>query len=405
MTEESPVNPQTTYAVCKSLVERDVRPMADETFLPTFLCNATAYGASPRMRFDIVLNNLSGLAWTTNKIAMTSDGTPWRPLVHALDIGEAIRCVLGAPTDAARGEVFNVGSNEQNYQVREIAERVGTVFPGCELTFGERSADNRSYRVNFDKISARLPGFSCRWDAQKGAEQLREIFSRVDLNETSFTGRGHTRLKAARAPAADPADRRPALLEELKAAGPAPAPAPTSCVTSRHTCWIAPRSGPRLLRSRRRQRQPNCRTSRGHSDHGASNRPAVTRAGRRPPRSRPEQAADLCRARRGRRAGRPLGAGRSTPGLDGTTAREGRGAGASPSAAPAGTQRAGDRSPSWVSPRAPCRCGCVTSRLPSAPVRTRSGCPLWPSSAVRWCASLPRSVAGLRRWRQPRTWE
>ncbi len=103
VTEESPVNPQTTYAVCKSLVERDVRPMADETFLPTFLCNASAYGASPRMRFDIVLNNLSGLAWTTNKIAMTSDGTPWRPLVHALDIGEAIRCVLGAPTDAARG--------------------------------------------------------------------------------------------------------------------------------------------------------------------------------------------------------------------------------------------------------------------------------------------------------------
>ena len=195
VTEQSPVNPQTAYAICKSLVERDVTPMAGASFVPTFLRNATAFGASPRMRFDIVLNNLSGLAWTTKKIAMTSDGTPWRPLVHALDIAKAIRCVLAAPAEAVRGEVFNVGSNEQNYQVREIAETVGAVFPGCEVTFGEQGADNRSYRVNFDKISTQLPGFSCDWDAKKGAEQLHDIFSRIDLDGATFTGRGHTRLK------------------------------------------------------------------------------------------------------------------------------------------------------------------------------------------------------------------
>ena len=195
VTEESPVNPQTAYAVCKSLVERDVQPMADQDFLPTFLRNATAFGASPRMRFDIVLNNLAGLAWTTGRIAMTSDGTPWRPMVHALDVAKAIRCVLTAPAEAVRGEIFNVGSNEQNYQVREIAQTVGEVFPGCEVTFGEQSADNRSYRVNFDKISTRLPGFSCDWDAKKGAEQLHRVFSRIDLDAATFTGRGHTRLK------------------------------------------------------------------------------------------------------------------------------------------------------------------------------------------------------------------
>ena len=117
--ETSPVNPQTAYAECKALVERDLALMADDTFSPTFLRNATAYGASPRMRFDVVLNNLAGLAWTTGVIAMTSDGSPWRPLVHILDIGQAIACTLEAPRDAVHNQVFNVGSSEQNYQVHE----------------------------------------------------------------------------------------------------------------------------------------------------------------------------------------------------------------------------------------------------------------------------------------------
>src|SRR5512140_792769 len=117
MTERSPVNPQTTYAKCKTLVERDVAAMASPDFTPTFLRNATAYGASPRMRFDIVLNNLCGLAATIGKIAMTSDGTPWRPLVHVLDICEAIARVLDAPQDCVHGEVFNVGHDADNFQV------------------------------------------------------------------------------------------------------------------------------------------------------------------------------------------------------------------------------------------------------------------------------------------------
>lgn len=192
--ETSPVNPQTAYAVCKSLVERDVALLADDDFSPTFMRNATAFGASPRMRFDIVLNNLSGLAYTTRKIAMTSDGTPWRPLVHALDIGKAIRCALEAPRAAVHNQVFNVGSNEQNYQVREIAETVAAAFPGCTTEFGSPSADNRSYRVNFDKVYAELPGFTCEWDAKSGAAQLSEIFSAIDLDAATFTGRGHTRL-------------------------------------------------------------------------------------------------------------------------------------------------------------------------------------------------------------------
>ena len=109
VTEESPVSPQTAYAICKTLVERDLRPMADDSFSPTFMRNATAYGASPRMRFDIVLNNLSGLAWTTNEIKLVSDGTPWRPLVHALDIAQAIGCALEAPREKIHNETFNVG--------------------------------------------------------------------------------------------------------------------------------------------------------------------------------------------------------------------------------------------------------------------------------------------------------
>ncbi|MFC0681436.1 NAD-dependent epimerase/dehydratase family protein [Lysobacter korlensis] len=193
--ETSALNPQTAYAECKALVERDLAPLAGDGFSPTMLRNATAFGASPRMRFDIVLNNLAGLAWTTGKIAMVSDGSPKRPLVHALDIAKAIRRVLEAPRDAIHGQVFNVGSNEQNYRVRDIAEVVGAAFPGAEVTFGAASEDNRSYEVSFDKIASELPGFSCDWNAQSGAEQLQRVFSAIDLDETTFTGRGHTRLK------------------------------------------------------------------------------------------------------------------------------------------------------------------------------------------------------------------
>lgn len=193
--EASPVNPQTPYAECKVLVERDLTAMADDTFSPTFLRNATAFGASPRMRFDIVLNNLAGLAWTTGEIAMTSDGTPWRPLVHGLDIARAIRCVLDAPRDVVHGQVFNVGDSAHNYRVRQIAEAVADVFTGCRLSFGENGADNRSYRVAFDKIPTVMPSYEAVWDLHAGARQLHDVYSSIDLDAATFTGRGHTRLK------------------------------------------------------------------------------------------------------------------------------------------------------------------------------------------------------------------
>ncbi len=195
VTEETPVNPQTAYAECKTLVERDLQAMADDSFSPTFLRNATAFGASPRMRFDIVLNNLAGLAWTTKEIKMTSDGTPWRPLVHALDICKAIVCSLEAPRDIVHSQIFNVGDTSNNYQVREIAEIVAQIFTGCQLSFGQNGSDNRSYRVSFDKINKTLPGFKCEWDAVRGAQQLFDLFTQIDMTEETFLSRGFTRLK------------------------------------------------------------------------------------------------------------------------------------------------------------------------------------------------------------------
>jgi nucleoside-diphosphate-sugar epimerase len=195
VTEESPVNPQTAYAECKTLVERDVKAMADDSFSPTFMRNATAFGASPRMRFDIVLNNLAGLAWTTKEIKMTSDGTPWRPLVHVLDICQAIVCTLEAPRDIVHNQIFNVGDTAQNYRVKQIAEIVADTFKGCKLSFGEQGADNRSYRVAFEKINQTLPGFKCEWNAQRGAQQLFDLFAQIDLSADTFLFRGFTRLK------------------------------------------------------------------------------------------------------------------------------------------------------------------------------------------------------------------
>ena len=194
-TEQSALNPQTAYAECKVLVERDVAELADDDFSPTFLRNATAYGASPRMRFDIVLNNLAGLAWTTREIKMLSDGSPWRPLVHILDIAEAISCTLNASREVVHNQIFNVGDTKHNYRVKEIAQVVAEAFPGCELILGSTSGDNRSYRVSFDKINTQLPGFRCRRDAAIGAHQFRDLFERIDLTREVFESNPYTRLK------------------------------------------------------------------------------------------------------------------------------------------------------------------------------------------------------------------
>lgn len=194
-TEETTPRPQTAYAECKVLVERDLALMADASFSPTFLRNSTAFGASPRQRFDVVLNNLAGLAWTTGKIAMTSDGTPWRPLVHILDIAEAISCVLAAPREIIHNQIYNVGDSRQNYRVREIAEIVAEAFPGCDLSFGSNDADNRSYRVDFSKINSELPGFACKYDARAGAQQMRAVFEQIGMTPEIFQAAPYTRLK------------------------------------------------------------------------------------------------------------------------------------------------------------------------------------------------------------------
>ena len=194
-TEHSETNPQTAYAKCKVLVERDVAAMADDDFSPTFLRNATAYGPSPRMRFDIVLNNLAGLAWTTGEVKMTSNGTPWRPLVHVLDICEAIVAVLEAPREVVHNQIFNVGSTEENYRVSEIAQIVAETFPGCTITLGTNDGDNRSYRVSFDKIHTQLPGFQCRRNATVGALQLYAVFERISMSYDMFAFRAYTRLQ------------------------------------------------------------------------------------------------------------------------------------------------------------------------------------------------------------------
>ena len=193
--ETAKPNPQTAYAECKVLVERDVGAMASPDFAPVFLRNATAYGPSPRMRFDIVLNDLCALAWTTRRIAMVSDGSPWRPLVHVLDICEAIYCSLRAPEDAIRGKIFNVGQDSENYRVREIAQIVADEFPGCEVSAGPPSADNRSYRVSFARIHRELPGFKCSYTARDGARQLRELFERIQFDPETYQFRAFTRLK------------------------------------------------------------------------------------------------------------------------------------------------------------------------------------------------------------------
>lgn len=193
--EQSETKPQTAYAKCKVMVERDIGALADRNFSPVFMRNATAFGASPRMRFDIVLNNLSGLAWTTKEIKMTSDGTPWRPLVHVEDICQAMALALQAPRERIHNEILNVGEDSQNYRVREIAEVVSKVFEGCTLAFGKHGGDNRSYRIGFGKIRRHLPEFHCRWTAERGAQQLAEIFSRIGMTREMFAFRAFTRIE------------------------------------------------------------------------------------------------------------------------------------------------------------------------------------------------------------------
>lgn len=195
VSETSPMRPQTAYARCKGLVERDVAELADSQFTPVFLRFATAFGASPRMRFDIVLNNIAGLAWTTGRISLNSDGTPWRPLVHIRDISEAIAQALSAPRAAVHNEILNVGADQNNYRIRALAEFAAATFPGCALEIADRQTDNRSYRVSFAKIGRHLPQFRCEWTAQRGFRELRALFEHIGMSAEDFGAAPYTRVR------------------------------------------------------------------------------------------------------------------------------------------------------------------------------------------------------------------
>jgi nucleoside-diphosphate-sugar epimerase len=195
LNENSSFNPVTPYGISKVRVEQDVTQLADDTFSPTFLRNATAYGVSPRLRFDLVLNNLVAWAFTTGRVYIKSDGTPWRPIVHIEDISRAFIAVLEAPRELIHNRAFNVGRNEDNYRIREIAEIVKETVPGCQIEYAKDAGpDKRCYRVDCSKIVQTLPEFQPQWDARKGAAELYAAYQKVGLTLEEFEGPKYQRI-------------------------------------------------------------------------------------------------------------------------------------------------------------------------------------------------------------------
>jgi len=195
LTEEATFNPVTPYAHSKVLVEKEVAPLADKSFSPTYLRNTTAYGVSPYLRFDIVLNNLVAWAMTTGRVLIKSDGSPWRPMVHIEDICRAFLAVLEAPRELIHNQAFNVGITEENYQIRDMAEIVRQTVPGCHIEYSpDGGPDTRCYRVDFSKIKRTLPNFQPKWNLQLGAQELYKACKDADLKLEDFEGPRYKRI-------------------------------------------------------------------------------------------------------------------------------------------------------------------------------------------------------------------
>jgi len=193
--EGATLNPVTPYAISKVMVERDLGELADESFSPVFMRNSTAYGISPRMRFDLVLNNLTAWAYTTGDILLKSDGTPWRPLVHIEDISLAAIGALVAPKEIVHNKAFNVGLNSENYQIRQLAEIVKEIVPNCGVKFvAGAEPDKRNYRVDFSKYAQCFPHHALRWNVKRGVQQLYESYQRAGLEKGTYEGQRYNRI-------------------------------------------------------------------------------------------------------------------------------------------------------------------------------------------------------------------
>ncbi|WP_075109834.1 NAD-dependent epimerase/dehydratase family protein [Halofilum ochraceum] len=193
--ETAAFNPVTAYAKSKVLVEQEVTGMATDNFSPVFMRNATAYGLSPRIRFDVVINNLTAWAYTTGQVLMKSDGSPWRPLVHIADISRSVLAVLEAPREAIHNRAFNIGADRENYRIRELAEMVRDVVPECELGFAEGAGpDQRNYRVSFARFAQAFPAYVPQWTAHDGILELYEGYRRIGLDRDDYEGSRYKRI-------------------------------------------------------------------------------------------------------------------------------------------------------------------------------------------------------------------